>query len=429
ARPELAALSLAENVSSMSEADRCQFTDAHASLPIEPCASGCSPEPPVTPAGLAGTGPAARARFESEQYRCAPRQYKLGNMVFDGQLRFRPLTSAELCGWAFQPSREVEGVRCGLHGNAFSPPVVAMLLGRGLSAAGALARPPTVAECWGARDVEADEYVSHLLGQAPSSASCKEAREAMREGPVRSAIFRGSDARIASGRLIHFCDSQARIAVACKGRSTSSPLRRLLRGSSTLLLSTPCQLFYVFARSEPDLAPKWFFNWLASRNEPMPEAAAAADEVLGEFVEGCWAQGAPESIFGDVLSGLQQFVPCLRRALKDSWRLFSTWSKNEAPSRARPLLPEQALAMAGFALSEGDAAMAAAVLVRFSGFLRPVGAMLQASRRAWDLGRGLAHVDLGVTKGGKRAGAAEHVVIDEPEAVIILARVLGNAPG
>ena len=55
---------------------------------------------------------------------------------------------------------------------------------------------------------------------------------------------------------------------------------------------------------------------------------------------------------GDTLSGLQRFVPSLRKGLNDAWRLFGTWSKTEIPSRARPLLPEQTLAMAGFALAE-----------------------------------------------------------------------------
>eukprot|EP00959_Pyramimonas_sp_CCMP1952_P117059 2446937-Pyramimonas_sp.AAC.1 len=69
--------------------------------------------------------------------------------------------------------------------------------------------------------------------------------------------------------------------------------------------------------------------------------------------------------------------------------------------------------MAGFAMSRGDAA----ILVSFNCFLRPVEAMLQASQLAWDFDRGLAHISLGFTKGGNRAGVAEHVVIDELEAV------------
>ena len=63
------------------------------------------------------------------------------------------------------------------------------------------------------------------------------------------------------GRLIHFCDSQVCIAVACKGRSTSSLLQRLLMRLSALLLSSSCQSFYVFVRSElnpADAPSRWW---------------------------------------------------------------------------------------------------------------------------------------------------------------------------
>ena len=36
------------------------------------------------------------------------------------------------------------------------------------------------------------------------------------------------------------------------------------------------------------------------------------------------------------------------------------------------------------------------------------------------------HINLGFTKGGKRAGVTEHVVIDELEAVLLLTRLLHN---
>ncbi|CAK0901035.1 unnamed protein product, partial [Prorocentrum cordatum] len=266
--PELAALPLAENASSMSEEGRRHFNRALGSVPIELCASGCSlarrprlhwldfplgpqtpelsweveagairgtlrgawpfwaewlesgasrprgergaratftrpiprEEPPVAPAGLASTGPAARARWEADQYRYAPYQNKLGNRVYDRQGCLRPLTSAERavrlgfpaknCPWAVPMSagfsgREVEDARRGLYGNTFSAPVVAMLLGRGLLAAGALV----------------DEYLRQLLGKAPADASSKQVHDAMREGLARSVISKGSDARIASGHV------------------------------------------------------------------------------------------------------------------------------------------------------------------------------------------------------------------------------------
>ena len=171
-----------------------------------------------------------------------------------------------------------------------------------------------------------------------------------------------------------------------------------------------------------------FFQWLLRTGEPLPVSVPAADEVLGEYLEDCWAVGEPKGLVGDTLSGLQHFVPSLRRGLNDAWRLFGTWSKTEIPSRARPLLPDQALAMAGFALAEGDRALAAVVLVCFNGFLRPVEAMLTAGQCTFDLVRGVVHLNLGYTKGGKRSGAPEHVVIDELEAVTLLAELLQGRP-
>ena len=170
------------------------------------------------------------------------------------------------------------------------------------------------------------------------------------------------------------------------------------------------------------VAALFFFQWLASANEPLPSSGPAADEILAEFIEDCWAQGEARSLIGDVLSGIQHFVPALRKALNDAWRLFGTWTRNEVPSRARPLLPRQVLAMAGYALAEGDVAMAAGLLVAFNGFLRPCETMLARGQCTFDLVKGTVHIDLGFTKGGKRAGVRGHVIIDELEAVLLLAR-------
>ena len=84
--------------------------------------------------------------------------------------------------------------------------------------------------------------------------------------------------------------------------------------------------------------------------------------------------------------------------------------------------------MAGFALEEGDRATAAAVLVCFNGILRPVECMLTAGQCTFDLDRGVVHLNLGFTKGGKRSGTAERVTIDELEAVLLLAELLQGQP-
>ena len=109
------------------------------------------------------------------------------------------------------------------------------------------------------------------------------------------------------------------------------------------------------------------------------------DEVLGDYLEEAWADGETRALVGDTLSGLQHFIPSLKRGLNDSWRLFGTWFKAEIPSRARPLLPEQVLAMAGYALEEADVAMAAVLMIAFNGMPRPIELMLCASQCTFDL--------------------------------------------
>ena len=177
-------------------------------------------------------------------------------------------------------------------------------------------------------------------------------------------------------------------------------------------------------------AVNFFFNWLEEVGEQLPSSVEATDEILGEFLEECWAIGESRALVGDTLSGIQHFIPQLRRGLNDAWRLYGTWCKNEVPSRAKPLLARQVLAMAGYALEEGDQSMAAGLLVAFNGFLRPCEAMLTSGQCTFDLDQGTCHINLGLTKGGKRAGIPEHVIIDDLEAVHLLAQVLaGRAKG
>ena len=202
--------------------------------------------------------------------------------------------------------------------------------------------------------------------------------------------------------------------------------RRLSRAQAGTLRSLQLQTRTLKRYEKAVIA---FFDYLARCRLALPSTAAKMDEILGDYLEEAWADGEPRALVGDTLSGLQHFIPSLKRGLNDAWRLFSTWSKTE-PSRARPLLPDQVLAMAGFALEEADVAMAAALLIGFNGMLRPIELMLLANQCTFDLEKGTCHIDLGFTKSGKRAGLAEHVIIDELEGVLLLAQVLaGKAPG
>ena len=100
-----------------------------------------------------------------------------------------------------------------------------------------------------------------------------------------------------------------------------------------------------------ECAVELFFEWFDREHSEAfnhgsvacPLTAEAVDSAAADYLEALWDDGSPRSRAADTLSGLQHFVPQLRRELKESWRLLRVWDQNEIPNRAPPLLPCQAL--------------------------------------------------------------------------------------
>ena len=314
---------------------------------IEPFATFVRPiprsTPPLSPAGLKSSPPAALERWRQDEYRYPPYQYKVSNLVAQGALgcprapsgcRLRPLTSCERAvrlGFPWdhcQPAvkkgdclkvRDAEDVRCGLLGNSFAVPVVAKLLGLALAFEGILPAAPSVEECWGSTGSAGQEYLQELAGEPVHCVAADKWHLLYVQSIIRAAIFKGSDVRLASGtllnpagwprrgleaprwewrvccsfpfayedhinilelaallvalkwrvrrahriacRFLHLCDSQVCIAVACKGRSSSQGLHRVLTRYCSLLLASSCHPFYTFVRSElnpADAPSRWW---------------------------------------------------------------------------------------------------------------------------------------------------------------------------
>ena len=164
--------------------------------------------PPTIPAGLITLDQAVLERWQRDQYRFPPHQYRRVNLVEEGKTaRLRPLTSRAFTVCLGSHKSESRGKSLdedacnSLLGNSFSVPVVGFLLARGLFASGLLARPPTIAECWGELSPEARDYLKGLLGVTPEQASPQQVHTAVCESMVRSAIFKGSDVRVATGTM------------------------------------------------------------------------------------------------------------------------------------------------------------------------------------------------------------------------------------
>ena len=165
-------------------------------------------------------------------------------------------------------------------------------------------------------------------------------------------------------------------------------------------------------RRRYDKALQEFFTFLKSEGLELPTDKAKLDPIVCDYLETLWFNGKGRAQACDTLAGLQDSQASLRNHMPGAWRLLRTWQANEIPSRAPPLPEHIVLAMAGWGLFKGWVSFALSLLVGFYSMLRTgeilglVSAHLQCSE-----GQLQALISLGFTKGGKRHGAVESVVL------------------
>ena len=164
-------------------------------------------------------------------------------------------------------------------------------------------------------------------------------------------------------------------------------------------------------RSRYNKAIDKFLLFLKSNHLSLPSRKDAMDSIVCEYIEHLWSSGAGRALASDTVAGLQDLTPKLRGMMPGAWRLLKTWSINEIPNRAPPL-PEHVLwAMCGWAAFHQQFSFAVSLLVGFYGMLR-TGEILSLKHKDFCSASGSRSVllNLGLTKGGKRVGAAESVV-------------------
>ena len=164
-----------------------------------------------------------------------------------------------------------------------------------------------------------------------------------------------------------------------------------------------------------------FFAFLRRENLILPTKRQDLDGLVSDYLEHLWAEGEGRAAGSNVLAGLQDFDPKLRGQLPCSWRLMKTWASNELPNRAPPL-PESVLrAMVGWAATHEHYSFGLSLLVGFYGLLR-TGELL--ALQAWNIHMtspsSPAVISLGLTKSGKRQGAAESVTLNEVKVLKLL---------
>ena len=161
-----------------------------------------------------------------------------------------------------------------------------------------------------------------------------------------------------------------------------------------------------------------FLLFLQKEGQVLPREKHRMDPLLCDYLEHLWSSGAGRAQACDTLAGLQDIQPNLRNHLPGAWRLLRTWHVNEIPNRAPPL-PEHVLqSMAGWAFFKGHVSFGVSLVLGYYTMLRT--GELVGVRSSHMISTGAQKqvlVSLGLTKGGKRHGAAESVILGYEPAV------------
>jgi hypothetical protein len=164
-----------------------------------------------------------------------------------------------------------------------------------------------------------------------------------------------------------------------------------------------------------------FFEFLTSEGLELPRKVDDMDPIVSDYLEYMWSQGEGRAAASTFMAALQDFMPKLKNKLPGAWRLMKTWTTHETPSRAPPLTEPVLKAMVGWAVTKEHYSFALSLMVAFYGLLR-TGELL--SIQSWQIHMVSqtqpAVINLGLTKGGKRQGAAESITITEQGVLIHL---------
>ena len=168
----------------------------------------------------------------------------------------------------------------------------------------------------------------------------------------------------------------------------------------------------------------WFFQICETFQWTLPQEYLEFDELVSDAIEYAWGEGEGRSLAGNLLSGLENSVPLLRGALKESWKLWRQWGKLEIPNRAPPLNLTGTLAISFWLHEWGFPGAAIVILLAFHRFLRTAEFMgIQSCHVSFNHALTRAHITFPTTKVGKRHGYVESVTINDITLVKILQRL------
>eukprot|EP00438_Fugacium_kawagutii_P016151 Skav228276 [mRNA] locus=scaffold6733:108207:110481:- [translate_table: standard] len=229
-------------------------------------------------------------------------------------------------------------------------------------------------------------------------------------------------------RMLHLTDSLV-CGVSGFVHGSDMPKSRLLEGVDAKSRATQRQRLGTLreltvqpaTRRRYERATQAFFEYLNTAGIVLPTQKSKLDPLVCDFIEHLWSSGAGRAQACDTLAGLQDSQPSLRNNLPGAWRLLKTWSINEVPNRAPPLPEHVVQSMVGWALLKGHVSFGVSLMVGFYGMLRTGelcnlrSSHMVGTTRDWQV-----LISLGFTKGGKRQGAAESVILGFESAVSLV---------
>ena len=164
-----------------------------------------------------------------------------------------------------------------------------------------------------------------------------------------------------------------------------------------------------------------FFQYLATEHLSLPRQRDLMDPLVSDYLEFLWSEGEGRATASNFLAALQDFDPKLRHCLPASWRLMKTWTTHEVPNRAPPLTASVLTAMVGWCFFNEKVSFGLSLLVGFHGLLRTGELLILQSHHIHMVSpTDPAVLSLGLTKSGKRQGAAESVTLHDVQLLKLL---------
>ena len=169
-----------------------------------------------------------------------------------------------------------------------------------------------------------------------------------------------------------------------------------------------------------------FFNWIKVSELSFPSSFEDLDLIAGEFVNHFFQDDLPLGWGNDFVCGLKRFYPRCRFSLQITSSYLRNWSKSVKRTQALPLTSDILVSLVTCALLRGETPLAFVLLLGFVG-LRVLAKLnlqrhhLQFFRRGIQL-----HISLPDSKGAKRSGLPESVVIRHQLTVKFFAKAFSN---